>query len=84
MAIIVYLVEACYFRRKRRAQALERAREEVEKGELTLTTKGGEEIVVLESRVSIVFDDSSDSDDEDMERGRNSGRNGLSLPRRGR
>lgn len=79
IVLILFLAEACYLRRKRREKALERAVNEIERGERNLT-KGSEEIIVLESRVSIVFQDASEDEDEEPERGR--GRNGLSLPRR--
>jgi hypothetical protein len=47
---------------------------EVERGGF----KGSEERIVLESRVSIVFDEDSTDDEEEEERGRH----GMSLPRR--
>ncbi|KAL1606782.1 hypothetical protein SLS60_004189 [Paraconiothyrium brasiliense] len=92
LALIVFFVEACYLRRRRREKALQRAVQEVESGERAeralADLKGSEEIVVLESRVSIVFDDVTDVSDEDgdddgEETGRGRVRNGLSLPRRG-
>lgn len=79
-ALIAYLVEIFYLRRRRRERALERAVEEVERGEMSTPNKTNDDIRVLESRVSIVFDDVSGSEDEEPERGRT--RNGLSLPRR--
>jgi hypothetical protein len=79
-ALIAYFVEIFYLRRRRRERALGRAVEEVERGEMSSADKANEDIVVLESRVSIVFDDGPESEDELRDRGRT--RNGLSLPRR--
>lgn len=73
------LLEVCYLRRKRRERAMQNAVEEVERG----TGKGSEERIVLESRVSIVFDEEAcegeSEEDEDEDEGP---RNGMSLPRR--
>ncbi|KAF2257156.1 hypothetical protein BU26DRAFT_499703 [Trematosphaeria pertusa] len=73
LALFLVAFEACYLRRRRRTRALERAVEEVERG----MDKGSEERIVLESRVSIVFEDDG-HEEEEQERGRN----GMSLPRR--
>jgi hypothetical protein len=84
LALIAFLLEACYLRRRRREKAFQRAVEEVERGERAeqalASLKGSEEFAVLESRVSIVFDDGSEDEYEEPERGR--ARNGMSLARR--
>jgi hypothetical protein len=85
LVLIVFLLETCYLRRRRQEKAFQRAVDEVERGERAeqalASLKGSEEIVVLESRVSIVFDDvSEDEYEEELERGR--ARNGMSLARR--
>lgn len=55
---------------------MQNAVEEVERG----TGKGSEERIVLESRVSIVFEEEAgESESEDEDEG---ARNGMSLPRR--
>jgi hypothetical protein len=72
--IFLGMLEECYFRRKRREAAMKNAVEEVERG----VDKGSEEMIVLESRLSIVVDDGlwdEFADDEGP-------RNGMSLPRR--
>ncbi|KAJ4356181.1 uncharacterized protein N0V89_004211 [Didymosphaeria variabile] len=60
LILIAVLVEACYLRRRRREKALQRAVQEVESGERAemalANLKGSEEIVVLESRTAIVYD----------------------------
>ncbi|KAF9738106.1 hypothetical protein PMIN01_03389 [Paraphaeosphaeria minitans] len=64
LALLAFLLESCYLRPRRREKALQRAVQEVENGERVeraLTElKGSQEIVVLESRVSIHFDDGDD------------------------
>lgn len=72
IALLIVMVEACYLRKKRRERALQRAVDEVERG----IDKGSHERIVLESRVSIVFED--EEQEEEVERGRS----GMSLPRR--
>lgn len=62
----------CYLRRKRREKAVLNAIEEVERA----TDKGSEERIVLESSVSIIFEDDELEEEEDR------GRPGMSLPRR--
>jgi hypothetical protein len=75
IALLIVVFEACYLQRKRRARALQRALDEVERG----TDKGSQERIVLESRVSIIFEDEDqEGEEEEIERGRN----GMSLPRR--
>ncbi|KAF2659432.1 hypothetical protein K491DRAFT_712708 [Lophiostoma macrostomum CBS 122681] len=70
---LVVMVDWFYLRRRRQERALVNALQEVERGEF----KGSEERMVLESRVSIVFDvDTSDEEEEER------GRHGMSLPRR--
>ncbi|KAF2258732.1 hypothetical protein CC78DRAFT_621570 [Lojkania enalia] len=66
----VMIFDACYLKRKRRERDVQYALSEIEGGR----GKESQERTVLESRVSIVFDD-EESDEE-------SGRNGMSLPRR--
>ncbi|KAF2794081.1 hypothetical protein K505DRAFT_337233 [Melanomma pulvis-pyrius CBS 109.77] len=74
--VFLSLLEVCYLRRKRRERAMQNAVEEVERG----TGKGSEERIVLESRVSIVFEEEAgESESEDEDEG---ARNGMSLPRR--
>ncbi|KAJ4298076.1 hypothetical protein N0V90_005975 [Kalmusia sp. IMI 367209] len=80
IALILILIELCYLRRRRQEKALQRAVEEVESRERALN-KDSEEIVVLESRISIHFDDASSDEDDDTEQ-QERGRNGMSLPRR--
>ncbi|KAF2116649.1 hypothetical protein BDV96DRAFT_630984 [Lophiotrema nucula] len=86
--VFALLFDACYLRRKRRERDVQYALNEVEGG----TVKESQERIVLESRVSIVFEEEEeeeeegyegeledDADDEDEE---DRGRNGMSLPRR--
>ena len=71
IAIAIFgALEACYWRRKRRERKLKNAVEEVEQG----VVKENDERIVLESRVSIVFQEDGWEGD--------GGRNGMSLPRR--
>ncbi|KAF2689366.1 hypothetical protein K458DRAFT_126980 [Lentithecium fluviatile CBS 122367] len=72
LALLIVAFESCYLKLKRRERALQRAVDEVERG----TDKGGEERIVLESRVSIVFEDEDQGEEHER------GRNGMSLPRR--
>lgn len=77
--IIVIIFEIVYFRRRRREKAILNAIDQVERA----ADKGSEERIVLESRVSIVFqedpdEEEYDGDGEEEERGRA----GMSLPRR--
>jgi hypothetical protein len=73
LALLV-MVDWFYLRKRRQERALVNAVHEVERGGF----KGSEERIVLESRVSIVFDEDSTDDEEEEERGRH----GMSLPRR--
>ncbi|OAG06967.1 uncharacterized protein CC84DRAFT_1163246 [Paraphaeosphaeria sporulosa] len=92
LALLAFLLESCYLRPRRREQAMQRAVQEVENGERAeralAELKSSQEIVVLESRVSIHFDDGDEgyegeeSEGEEWERGRTDGRNGMSLARR--
>jgi hypothetical protein len=68
----VAILSTCYLRRRRREKAMLNAIEEVERG-----AKESQERIVLESRVSIVFDDGASAAEVE-----DNGRNGLSLPRR--
>jgi hypothetical protein len=77
IALLIVVAEACYLRKKRRDRARQRAVDEVERG----TDKGSEERIVLESRVSIVFEDEEQEQQEEQEEVER-GRNGMSLPRR--
>jgi hypothetical protein len=97
LAVFLALLEVCYFRRKRRERAVLNAIEQVERG--GGVDKGSahesEERIVLESRVSIVFDDGGENEEDGVEDGyegegedeygddeTDGGRNGMSLPRR--
>ncbi|KAF2872948.1 hypothetical protein BDV95DRAFT_605534 [Massariosphaeria phaeospora] len=72
-ALVLFI--ALHVRRKNTERAMQRAVEEVESG----VTKESQEMIVLESRVSIVVDnDDDEEEDEEEERGRN----GMSLARR--
>jgi hypothetical protein len=73
LLVLLVALEACYMRKKRRERALQRAVDEVESG----VDKGSIERIVLESRVSIVFEDENQDDEEER------GRTGMSLQRRG-
>ncbi|KAF2005228.1 hypothetical protein P154DRAFT_518759 [Amniculicola lignicola CBS 123094] len=74
--VFVAILDACVLRRRRRERAMQNAVEEVERGGATF--KESRERIVLESRVSIVFDETEPEDEEDDD----GGRNGMSLPRR--
>jgi hypothetical protein len=81
MIVLMAIFEACYWRGKRRQKAMLRAVEEVEIGTRIRQDKGSEERMVLESNISIVFEDTAEEEDEEEE-AEERGRNGLSLPRR--
>ncbi|KAF1962897.1 hypothetical protein CC80DRAFT_588390 [Byssothecium circinans] len=72
VVLILVAYHTCFLRRRRQERALQRAVDEVERG----TDKVNEERVVLESRISIVFEDEYDQEEEER------GRHGFSLPRR--
>ncbi|KAF2017378.1 hypothetical protein BU24DRAFT_420431 [Aaosphaeria arxii CBS 175.79] len=76
-ALAFWLIfDSCYLRRKRRERAMMNAVEEVVRADI----QESQERIVLESRVSIVFNDDTASEEVNVDMPRN----GMSLPRRDR